>query len=181
MAQLYVVSGDRRQSQYYQDILDIRDGKKPRPVNYGGIYWDLLLATGTPPTAESKQTKPLLELMREAGFTEQELSVLSKAKVFSDRLTQTEREAMQLRQSENGKEKASQMLHDFAYLNAKAAIMKPIDDFYGLMTARTNNAVSNAELRALLIRILFIGLAVLSLLMLYRTSRALRVIMRRLG
>ncbi|MBK1890910.1 EAL domain-containing protein [Undibacterium sp. 14-3-2] len=177
MAQLYVVSGDRRQSQYYQDILDIRDGKKPRPVNYGGIYWDLVLATGTPPTAESKRTKPLLELMREAGFTEQELSVLSKAKVFSDRLTQTEREAMQLRQSENGKEKASQMLHDFAYLNAKAAIMKPIDDFYGLMTARTNNAVSNAEHRALLIRILFIGLAVLSLLMLYRTSRALRVIM----
>ena len=177
MAQLYVVSGDPRQLQYYQDILDIRDGKKPRPVNYSSIYWDLVLATGTPPRPDSEQTRALLELMRDAGFTDQELDILSKAKVFSDRLTQTEREAMQLRQSESGQDKANQMLHDATYLSAKAAIMKPIEQFYGLMTIRTNNAVSNAEQRALLIRILFITLALLLLLMLYRTSRVLRIIM----
>ncbi|WP_423681728.1 bifunctional diguanylate cyclase/phosphodiesterase [Undibacterium sp. WLHG33] len=177
MAQLYVASGDPREQQYYQDILDIRDGKKPRPVNYGGIYWDLVLATGKSPTPDSPQKKPLLELMRDAGFTSEELNTLSEAKVFSDRLTQTEREAMRLRQSENGKERAIQMLHDAAYLNAKADIMKPIEHFYDLMTTRTNNAVRSAERRALFIRIVFIGLALLLLLMLYRTSRALRIIM----
>jgi len=177
MAQLYVASGDPREQQYYQDILDIRDGKKPRPVNYGGIYWDLVLATGKSPTPDSAQTKPLLELMRDAGFTSEELNTLSEAKVFSDRLTQTEREAMRLRQTENGKEKAIQMLHDAAYLNAKADIMKPIEHFYDLMTTRTNNAVRSAERRALFIRIVFIGLALLLLLMLYRTSRALRIIL----
>ena len=38
MARTYVVTGDPRYKKYYQDILDIRDGKKPRPKAYQYAY-----------------------------------------------------------------------------------------------------------------------------------------------
>ena len=44
MVRTYVVTGAPIYKQHYQEILDIRDGKKPRPVDYQNIYWDLVLA-----------------------------------------------------------------------------------------------------------------------------------------
>ena len=41
MARSYVATGDIRYQVYYQQILDIRDGKRPRPVKNKINYWDL--------------------------------------------------------------------------------------------------------------------------------------------
>ena len=49
MARTYVVTGDPRYKKYYQDILDIRDGKKPEPEGYRYLYWDCLLYTSPSP------------------------------------------------------------------------------------------------------------------------------------
>ena len=103
IARLYVVSGDERLQRYYQAILDIRDGRKPRPEKYESIYWDLVIATGEPPRPDSEQTVALLTLMRQAGFTDQEFEALTLANVLSDRLTQTEWNAMRLRQTQIGR------------------------------------------------------------------------------
>ncbi len=43
MVRAYVVTGDTIYRQHYQEILDIRDGRKPRPVLYHYVYWDLVL------------------------------------------------------------------------------------------------------------------------------------------
>lgn len=46
MARAYVATGNPIYKQYYQDILDIRDGKKRRPAGYflptGIWYWPIL-------------------------------------------------------------------------------------------------------------------------------------------
>ena len=41
----YVVTRDEKVLNYYNNILDIRDGKISRPDNYNNMYWDLV-ATG---------------------------------------------------------------------------------------------------------------------------------------
>lgn len=68
MVRTYVVTGDPIYKQHYQEILDIRDGKEPRPVTYQNIYWDLVLADDQRPRLLGPAV-PLLELMRRTGFT----------------------------------------------------------------------------------------------------------------
>lgn len=40
LARTYVVTADPSYEKQYEAILAIRDGKQPRPENYGRIYWD---------------------------------------------------------------------------------------------------------------------------------------------
>jgi len=93
MIRTYAVTGDPRYKKCFYDILDIRNGKIPRPEGYSNIYWDLVLSNMTPPPAESGQGIALLELMRQAGFTEEEIAKLAQAKNISDDLTAVELEA----------------------------------------------------------------------------------------
>ncbi len=96
MARTYVVTGDPRYKKYYQDILDIRDGKKPEPEGYSYIYWDLVLGDLVTPNVGNGESVALLEQMRSAGFSEDELKKLAEAKKNSDGLTVIEFEAMRL-------------------------------------------------------------------------------------
>ena len=129
MARLYVMTGNPRYKEYFQDIQDIRDGKKPRPMDYHDVYWDLYLASGTPPRPDSGQAVPLLELIRQAGFTQEELKKLAEAKADSEALIATELAAMKLaeaegRDAESSRGRARMMLSGYNYLQARAAIMK---------------------------------------------------------
>ena len=120
MVRTYVITGDPVYKQHYQDILDIRDGRIPWPEAYERINWDLMLMGGPAPRPDSKQAIPLLELMRKAGFTEEEFRRLAEAKANSDRLTIPEFEAMKLIEStgpdaEANRAKAREMLFDANY------------------------------------------------------------------
>ena len=42
MARTYVSTGDEKYARYYQEILDIRNGVAPRPLQYDLVYWDLV-------------------------------------------------------------------------------------------------------------------------------------------
>ena len=44
LARTYAVTGDAKYEKQYFDILDIRNGKKPRPEHYERIYWDFVAA-----------------------------------------------------------------------------------------------------------------------------------------
>lgn len=178
MVRTYVATGSTIYKQHYQEILHIRDGKIPRPVNYHDLYWDLVLADDQRPHSDSDQTIALLELMRQAGFTEEEFARLKRAKANSDALTSTEYAAMTLVEStdpptEANRLKATQMLQDPAYHQAKAAIMRPISEFYRLMDQRTSAAVHAAEKTAALLRMMFISSGLLLAFMLGRAYRIL--------
>lgn len=182
MVRTYVVTGNPIYKKHYQDILDIRNGKKPRPENYQRIYWDFVMDDGKLPRPDSHQTIPLLELMRQAGFTEEEFQKLAKAKSKSDDLTATELEAMRLveatgQEIEANRTKALLMLHDEKYHQAKAAIMRPIDELYGLMDKRTSDVIRNAGINATILRIIFIALSLGFALLLRRAYTALHVIL----
>ena len=85
LARTYVVTGDPAYEAQYLDVVAIRGGEKPRPVQYSRIYWDFVAAGQSTPRPADKAIS-LLDLMREAGFTQQELAKLDDAKNKSDGL-----------------------------------------------------------------------------------------------
>jgi signal transduction histidine kinase/ActR/RegA family two-component response regulator len=178
MARTYVVTGDPRYKVYYQSILDIRDGKKPRPEGYQAIYWDFVVASGQEPHQEGGQVIALLDLMRQTGFTEHEFQQLTQSKAKSDALTETEFTAMKLAETTGTKAQANHakarlMMYDDKYHQAKAGIMKPINEFYGLMDKRTLDNVRAAEVNAFNLRIVFVAFALLLFFVLFKANTVL--------
>ncbi len=179
MVRTYVVTGDPIYKQHYQEVLDIRNGRKPSPIDYQNIYWDIVLGDDQRPRPPGLAV-PLLESMRGAGFTEEEFAKLAEAKTNSDMLTRTEFAAMELSESTNlptekMRGKASLMLHDVAYHQAKASIMRPISQFQKMVGQRTLEAVHTAEVRATLMRAAFILLSLLLAFLLWKSQRKLHV------
>ncbi len=157
LARTYVVSGDPRWEKQYFEVLDIRNGKKPRPLGYEKIYWDFLAADRPSPRGMG-QAVPLQELMRQAGFTEAEFAKLKQAQANSDGLVKTETIAMNMvkglyddgqggftRRGEPDLEQARRLMHDAQYHAFKADIMKPVDEFLVLLDERTGRQVEMAD------------------------------------
>ena len=96
LAALSVMTGDDLYQRHYETLLDIREGRKPRPPHDRVTSFDMAAAVD-PPVPEGVGMA-LVERMRSAGFIDQELVLLAQAKALSDSLTRTEREAMQLSQ-----------------------------------------------------------------------------------
>ncbi|MCV2367586.1 sensor domain-containing phosphodiesterase [Roseateles oligotrophus] len=172
MARSYVVTREARYRQYYQEILDIRSGKKARPAHYEFVYWDLVLANGPRSEGGEGVASALQQRMLRAGFTEQELQKLALAEANSNRLAEREIAAMRL--AEAGGAEAIPMLFDQAYVQAKAAIMQPIQDFQTMLDERTLISVSSAERVALALRLLAITVGLGLIFMLWRAGRVLR-------
>ena len=178
MVRTYVSIGDPIYKQHYQEVIDIRDGKMSRPANYHNIYWDLVVTDDQRPRPDSGGQKiALLELMQQAGFTEEEFAKLVQAKANSDALTSTEYAAMKLVEyphtpSRANRVKATLMLQDATYHQAKAAIMRPISEFYEMMDQRTLNDVHTAGNVATFLRIVFILSGLLLIFMVWRVYQA---------
>lgn len=175
----YVQTGDPLFKAHYQEVLDIRDGRVPRPVAYQGVYWDLVMADDKRPRTLSSLKMPLLTLMSEQGFTPEEFAKLAEAKANSDALTQIEMRAMSIVDSaevltDSIRAQASLLLHDQTYYQAKAGIMKPIDEFNSMIDQRTQEAVNHALKVASLFRWIFIAFGFLLLWTLWRTYNTLR-------
>ncbi|MGW8394155.1 methyl-accepting chemotaxis protein [Pseudoduganella sp. HUAS MS19] len=156
LARTYVVSGDAAYEQQYMDILAIRNGQKPRPKNYERIYWDFV-AAGMPVTPSSGQSIALSELMKRAGFTDQEFAKLKEAEANSNELVHTEVIAMNAvkgkfddgkggftREEAPDPEMARRIMHDQAYHQNKARIMQPVNEFLALLDERTSAEVAAA-------------------------------------
>jgi diguanylate cyclase (GGDEF)-like protein len=181
MVRTYVVTGDTRYKRHYQEILDIRDGRKPRPLDYQNIYWDLVLADDRRPRP-AEQAVALLELMRQAGFSAAEFAKLAEAKANSDALTNTEFAAMALIEasspaSELTRNAATRMLHDAAYHQAKAGIMGPIGEFHRMADQRTLAAVQAALTQATQTRLAFMLFGLLLGSLLWRVRRNLHAVL----
>lgn len=182
MARTYVATGNPIYKKHYQDILDIRNGKKPRPEKYQQVNWDLVMMAGKPPRADGLQAIALLDLIRQAGFTEQEYRKLAVANANSDDLAAIELNAMKLVETTGPEAEASrtrtlQMLYDEKYHQSKAAIMKSINEVNSMMDERTLNAVHAAEACATILQILLASFVIGLILALRWTYLALKALL----
>jgi diguanylate cyclase (GGDEF)-like protein/PAS domain S-box-containing protein len=180
MARTFAITGDPRYKQYYQEILDIRDGKRPRPSNYQATYWDLVIANKAPKTNGAEVKIALVNLMTDVGFTEDELEQFYLAKKNSDLITETELNAINIltnAKSELGPQykSAINILTNDNYINAKANVMEPINTLYNLMDKRTQTALNQAERIAGILRIALLALGLSFIFMLWRINQAMRI------
>ncbi|MFM4916524.1 methyl-accepting chemotaxis protein [Aeromonas dhakensis] len=178
LGRTYVITKDPAYEQQYMRILAIRNGEQNRPQGYNRIYWDFVAANGQNPRPDSQVRRGLIDLMKDAGFTEGELAKLNEAKSNSDALVNTEVAAFKLVQQTDGdlvanQQKAIAMMHDKAYHQNKGRIMSPIDDFYVMMETRTQQAVDDATSQSAMLRYLFIALGLVLMFFLWRTYKAL--------
>ncbi len=169
LARTYVATGDEKYEKMYWDILAVRNGEKPRPDG---------------------RSVPLKTLMKEAGFTEEEFGKLREAENNSNDLVTTETIAMNAVKglfqdargnfgkaeapgepagiggagegaAESNQEMALRMMHDDKYHRDKAKIMRPIDEFFGMLQNRTNQSVETNLARGHQYLTLVIGMFVL--------------------
>ncbi len=108
LGRTYVITKDPAYEQQYMRILAIRNGEQPRPDGYNRIYWDFVAANGQNPRPDSNVRRGLIDLMKDAGFTDGELAKLNEAKNNSDALVNTEVAAFKLVQQSDGDPVANQ-------------------------------------------------------------------------
>ncbi len=171
MARTYTVTADARYEEYFQRILDIRNGKAPRPVGYSGIYWDFVTASGEKPTADGPAVG-LETLMQRAGFAEDELALLREAKARSDALVALEARALAAVKGLSADAAgaytvkgapdlalARSLLHGPEYHRAKAEIMRPIARFLEHVEVRTQAELAGLRTREQRLSWVALGLA----------------------
>ena|GEM_PF-2775943 len=153
-ARTFAVTGDPVYEKYFHAILDIRSGKQPHPLNYTHSYWDHI-AGGSVTLDQHGETYSIEESMSELGLSQAEQDKLLSAKNESDALVDLEATAINAIhgrfrdadgnftvKGEPDLELARTLLHGKAYHEAKSRIMKPIDDFFQLLEARTTNELN---------------------------------------
>ncbi len=158
MVRTYVATSNEKFKQLFWDILDIRNGKKPKPLNYERVYWDFITVDNPVPPFNDDKKIALEEQMKQAGFTENEFELLAVSKLRSDKLVNLEKTAMNLMakvisgKKENVpfekqlvREKAIQILFGKEYHLAKESIMMPINEFYESIDKRTLQNILQIE------------------------------------
>ncbi|QJE73937.1 HAMP domain-containing protein [Aerophototrophica crusticola] len=188
LARVYVLTQDPAYEQQYLDIVAIRNGQKPRPQEYNRIYWDFVAADGKKPRPDG-ETVALLDLMKRAGFTEEEFGRLRQAAANADGLTKLETQAMnavkgQFDDGQGGFTAKGdpdpvlgrRLLHSADYHRFKAEIMRPIDEFFVLLDKRTGDAIRTAEAR---VKVWASILAVASLMLAVSVAATVWVLRRR--
>lgn len=154
LARTYCVTGDTEYERQYWHVLDVRNGKHPRPDG---------------------RTVALRTLMHQQGFTQAEFAKLKESEDNSNALVTIETIAMNAvkglfadsqggftKQGKPDPELARRLMHDPQYHADKAAIMEPIAQFERMIDERTDGAVDVARRRSDMLALVIVGLAALA-------------------
>ncbi|TCI02258.1 diguanylate cyclase [Corallincola luteus] len=158
MARSFANTGEPRYEEYFYEILSVREGTSPRPIKYAGIYWDYITALSTNFTPDKGDSIGLLTLLDQLGGTPEETALLKKTLSRSNELSAIETEAINavkgLFKNEDGAyelqaaprlDYARSLLYSKEYHLAKATIMYPIEQFYGLVDRRTASQIKESQ------------------------------------
>ncbi len=194
LARLYVISKEREPEQAaeylreYKAILDIREGKINRPLKYDKVYWDLAAVLLKNPSADSGEKISIKDKMKKLNFSQEEFTLLEESEKNSNELVAIETAAMNLvngdigefekslmKGGESPRETAIRILHDRQYMEYKASIMTPFNEFFEKLDSRTIGISKQSEKVTKLYSLLGIILILISLILVFVI---LRVILR---
>ena len=181
MARNYVVTGTPIYEQRFYEILNIRNGIRPRPKDYSGPYWYLADQINSLVPTSQEAAIPLVELMRKEGLSDRELHLLEESQANSDELVGLEKQAFSamkglyadgqgnytLHQTPD-REFAIQLLFGNRYSIEKNKIMKPITQFKSELDNRTQTRLTDLQGKfedqvLLILLLLFIMLAAVAI------------------
>ncbi|WP_297800565.1 GGDEF domain-containing phosphodiesterase [Arenimonas sp. GDDSR-1] len=179
LARSYVVTGDLRFRETYDEALRAIEGGFAVSLDNDNYYWS------PNPELRSKLAQnniSLLQKMRNAGFVADDFAFLNKAKILSDNLSDLEQTAMDLVESGTGvtdtrHHPAIDLLYSRGYQNDKALILWNIKTFNDRVERRKIAKILAAKQTALNLRYLFGFLALLFLLNIWLINRDLHKLM----
>ncbi|CAM2859220.1 guanylate cyclase [Legionella steigerwaltii] len=188
LSRLYVITGEKKYRDYYNETLAILNGTAPRPVNYDELYWDLAIGNNRPQSYGP--AKSLAALMLEHHFTLKEFALLTEAENHNKKVSDIEIKAMNLLEgkypdksgnytiSEHPNlELAKQMLFNNDYMKAKLRVMEPLQKFFTLVNDRTFFTNEKIDAKMSKIILLALTLSFLStILMLFFIVHALKTL-----
>lgn len=157
MARTYIVTGDPVYKTYFYQIVAIRNGQLPRPHDFSTTYWHLE-GIGKLPAGPPARAIALINLMRQEGFSSEELGLLGESQLNSDRLIALEQQAFAAVEGwfDNGhgeytvagapdKDLAQSLLWNEEYIGEKAKIMLPLKKFQVLLHERIQTELNTAQ------------------------------------
>ena len=156
MARMYAVTGNETYKNYFNQILDIRNGLSPRPEEYHKIYWDIVISESGREPRKSQKAISFMDMVRESGVSDVELKLLKSSQQQSNNLAKLEEKAMNamvgLYEDQNGdytikaepnKNLAMSILHGDNYNKAKSDIMAPLLQFLEAVDGRIHQKETN--------------------------------------
>ena len=154
----FTVTANASYWMYFQDVIAIRNGLLPLPLEPERNYWDLLISDGVPPRGFSAPS-PLVARMRQAQFTASELELLNEAHRQSDALIDLENVAYNAMIGRYRVDAWSEfsivgapnqtlamgLVHGSKYHHWKGKIMRPIDQFAQQASKRVSDAIDQGH------------------------------------
>ena len=141
----YAATADWQFKEKYRNILDISEGiTSPQNFEYQELYWNLapfvsVLKDGL------KTHRPLIDMMKQMGFSPEESTKLETAHNMTCDMIQIELAAMEEVERGGGSKESSlqalYMLTDEAYLATKTQIINLIDETQSMVHKRTRLAM----------------------------------------
>lgn len=174
MARTYAQTGDERYRQWYQEVVDIREGRAPRPIDYHLVYWDVVTGEGERPRGHLEaEPEPLIALMQRTGLTEAEVEMLERSEEQSKAVSQIETDALTA-MHEGDQAKARELLYSMEYLRAKEMAMLPMLEFFVELGRRSDAEVERRLGEQELLNTYF-GVVILILFLLVFSGLMIRV------
>ena len=159
MARTYVTTGNPIYKRYFMEILEIRAGIRPRPLNYSPAYWHLVVA-GKANAVQHGPSVSLRELFRRARLKDEEFALLEEALKRSDELVKLEKRAFAAFEGlyddgagnftvpgKPNRERAIELLFGREYLGEKAAVIEPVQRFMDLFSGRMRTQAASGLAR----------------------------------
>ena len=157
MARMYCETEDQKYLDVYNAVLDIRSGAVARPEGYDSSFWSVIEDDIAAQIAGGTEKIALIDLMRENGFTDEEIDVLDRATARSVALaeretaafnaihnTMTAEEKAMMEEGEDARAFANRILNDDVYMEAKNEIGGLINQFYEMLDERLSGNVEVA-------------------------------------
>ncbi len=138
-ARTYTITNDKKYKDIYYQILDIRNGKKPRPAFYEAVYWDLNKKLREQKHPSTKKIS-FHDLINELPYSKEELDLLKLSEYNSNDLVNLEIEAFKA--MDKNQSLAIKLLHSKEYYRAKEKIMLPIDEMILSLYDRTDRRIN---------------------------------------
>ncbi|WP_169974573.1 MULTISPECIES: methyl-accepting chemotaxis protein [unclassified Campylobacter] len=129
----------------YNQVLDIRNGKIPRP--------------------DTKEQISLKDLMQKEGFTQDEFKKLESAEGKSTDLAKLEIKAIDIIKKYGSKDEAMELVFGKTYNDYKAEISKPIDEFFALVEQRTTQSFEFFKDNLANLQIIFLTLLIVTIIL----------------
>lgn len=161
-ARAYAATGDVGYRRRFQTVLDIRNGKIPRPRDYEKAYWDFEIAGGME-YGEKGEAKSLRDRLIDNDLDANSISDLADSELLSEQLARIETDAFRS-VSQGSPEHALDLLYSKEYYFIKSKIMKPIMSVQQRVEALGERHLENVAANYHSTRTMIIALTLASLL-----------------